>query len=346
MKELVEKNKILQITVGSRLYGTHNINSDLDMSGIFIAPRSYYLGLSNVEQVDHSIVSKHANGKNDSDAIDFTMYELRKFVKLALDNNPNIIEQLFCPKDKVIFENILGRKLLDHAYLFPWKGASKKFLGYAYGQRHKMVIKTDNYTNLNSFNDWLNYHLANPRTEEKMKHEFYSNQLLAELRDIKITGVKFHEHHALVGDINISLTDKLSKVHAKVKDRLSKVGNREELYTKYGYDVKFGQNLVRLMFEGKELLTTGKLEYPLKERQMLLDIRNGLWKREDIIAYSEQLEAEIETLEDTSDLPSKPRYDEIEKLLIDMVEEHWASVGKHPFFDHKNQVKVFQENNK
>lgn len=84
-------------------------------------------------------------------------------------------------------------------------------------------------------------------------------------------------------------------------------------------------HLVRLMLEGKELLTTGKLEYPLKEREMLMDIRTGKWTRDDIIKYSEQLEAEIETLETTSELPSKPRYDEIERLLMNMVEYHWSN---------------------
>jgi hypothetical protein len=214
--------------------------------------------------------------------------------------------------------------LLANAHLFPHKGLKQKFLGYAFSQKHKMMIKTDNYTGLNSFNEWLEENMRNPREETKGNGQMFSNQLLAELREWKLPGIKFHEHHATVGDMNISCTDKLSKVYAKVKERLSKVGNREELYTKYGYDVKFGMHLVRLMMEGKELLLTGKLEYPLVGRDMLMDIRTGKWTREDIIKYSEQLEAEIEALETVSDLPSKPRYDEIEKLLIGMVEDHWS----------------------
>lgn len=325
MKELVEKNKIAQFEVGSSVYGASTPESDTDYMGIFIAPKRFYLGLDTVQEVDLSIVSKKENGRNDKDAIDSKYYELRKFVKLLMENNPNILSSMYTPDDKKIFENHLGRKLFLNRDLFPYKGLKQKYLGYAFSQKHKMVIKTDNYTGLTKFYDWLVNYIVNPREKEKHELEWYSNQLLAELREVKsLNGiVKFHEHHALIGDINISLTDKLSKVFNKVQDRLSKVGNREELYTKYGYDVKFGMHLVRLMLEGKELLTTGKLEYPLKDRQLLLDIRGGLWKREDIISYSEQLEAEIETLEATSDLPSKPRYEEIETLLINMVEEHW-----------------------
>jgi predicted nucleotidyltransferase len=330
MKTLVEQNKILQVVVGSQTYGTSTPESDTDYTGILIAPKRYYLGLDKLEEVDCSVISKREDGKNDKDAIDSKFYELRKFIKLAIENNPNILEILFTPKDKIVFSNEFGALLLKNAELFPHKGLKQKFLGYSFSQKHKMLIKTSNYTTLNQFNDWLDENVKEPNEYNNLNsltkpYYYRSNQLFAELRpelylkDI----VKFHEHHALVGDINISLTDKLTKVHNKIKERLSKVGNREELYTKYGYDTKFGMHLVRLMLEGKELLLTGKLEYPLKGREMLLDIRNGKWTSDDIIKYSEQLEAEIEGLTEKSDLPSKPRYNEIENLLIEMVESHW-----------------------
>jgi hypothetical protein len=190
-----------------------------------------------------------------------------------------------------------------------------------------MLIKTDNYTNLNKFSDWLDENMKNPREDQKRNGEVWSNQLLAELRDRNIAGVKFHEHHALVGDINISLTDKLSKVNNKIKERLSKVGNREELYTKYGYDTKFGMHLVRLMLEGIELMETGELQYPLKDRNMLMDIRNGKWEREEIIRFADELEAQLGGMEQTSVLPARPRYNEVETLLISMVERYWDAKG-------------------
>lgn len=320
----LQKNKIYHCMVGSKLYGTNTPESDDDFSGIFIAPKEFYLGLNKVEEVDCSFTSKRDDGKNDTDAIDFKLYELRKFMKLAMENNPNILEHLFCNSEHIIDISAAGLNLLANRHLFPWKGLKQKFLGYAFSQKHKMTIKTDNYTNLNLFNDWLDENTYDANLAfNTMKYP--TNRLLAELRDKNIPGIKFYDSHATVGDINISLTDKLSKVRNKTKDRLSKVGNREELYTKYGFDTKFGMHLVRLMLEGKELLLTGELSFPLKHREMLLDIRNGKWKREDIIKYSEDLEAEIEQITDTCDLPSKPRFDEIEKLLIKTVEEHWRN---------------------
>jgi hypothetical protein len=236
LKMMADNNKILKVLTGSNLYGTNTPDSDFDYAGIMIADKRYYLGLDSVEEVDCSIVSKQVTGKNDKDAVDFKLYEFRKFVRLAMGNNPNILEILFAPQSNIVFKNEFGQRLLDNAHLFPYRGLKQKFLGYAFTQKHKMVIKTDNYTNLTMFGSWLLDNLRNPREDHKIEGEFYSNQLLAELREKSIPGVKFYEHHALVGDINISLTDNLSKVETKIRSRLSKVGNREELYTKYGYD--------------------------------------------------------------------------------------------------------------
>ena len=325
--ENIDDFKILEIITGSNLYGTNTPSSDLDYGGIFIAPKDYYLGLKKIEQFDRSVVSKLESGKNSKDAVDFTMYELRKFITLAIDNNPNITEYLFTPQDKVVYSNSFGDLLLQNAQMFPYKGLKDKFLGYAFSQKHKMIIKVDNYEGLKIALDWLQEQcgITDPNfacvgLQDKTRHK----RLLAEFRDTAPKSFKYDHHNVVIGDLSISIKDTLYKTFLKVRDRLSKVGNREELYTKYGFDTKFGMHLVRLMLEGRELLETGKLEYPLKDRQMLLDIRSGKWTKEDVIAYSEQLEAEMDGVAEKSSLPSKPRYKEVEELLMSMVEEWWA----------------------
>ena len=326
MEALVNDNKILETITGSFLYGTNVETSDKDYVGIFIAPTKYYLGLEKVEEVDLSIVSKLENGKNSEDAIDRKYYEFRKYIKLAIENNPNILSMLFASDNCITYSGMFGMGLLDMRKDFLHKGLTERYLGYAFSQKHKMIIKTDNYTGLKKFDEWLDDNLVSPNLgTPKDPSEYYSNQLLAELRTIKsLNGiVKFSSQNAAIGDINISLTDKLSKVRAKIKQRLSKVGNREELYTKYGYDVKFGMNLVRLMLEGHELLETGNLIYPLTDRQTLLDIRNGKWKREEIIQYAEDLEQDIKALREKSPLPSHPQYDKINEYLVKTVKGFW-----------------------
>ncbi len=322
-RKLTETNKILEMVTGSHLYGTNTETSDTDRMGIFIPSIEYFFGLKTVDEVDLSVVSKDENGKNNSDAEDIKFYSLNKFVKLAMENNPNILSQLFCNEPNILYMNYYGSMLLNSNHLFPHKGLAQKYIGYAMSQAHKMNIKTGNYDTLNQAHGWLKEKMYVKGEETK----YASQQLLAEFRSIGIPGVKFYDSHATIGDINISLTDKLSKVYNKVVDRLSKVGNREELYIKYGYDVKFGMHVVRLLSEGKELLTTGHLEYPLKNREMLLDIRKGKYTQEEIMSMMNEGVKELDELVKTSKLPSKPRYEEIERLLIGLNKDFLKDTG-------------------
>jgi len=45
----------------------------------------------------------------------------------------------------------------------------------------------------------------------------------------------------------------------------------------YGFDTKYAMHMLRLGFQGVELLTTGRLSLPMREpeRSYLLDVRRG-----------------------------------------------------------------------
>ena len=110
VKGLFNKNQldivhdfICIIRTGSHLYGVATEDSDLDLSGIFTAKEDYYIGLLNVEQIQSNIVSKNDIGRNTKDAIDCTVYDFRKYIKLLIQNNPNILEQLFVNNDNIIY---------------------------------------------------------------------------------------------------------------------------------------------------------------------------------------------------------------------------------------------------
>lgn len=138
-REIAEKNKILVVRTGSHLYGTNRPESDEDFVGIFMPSEEYVYGFKRVDEVDMSIHSKDENNRNTKDAIDIKYYEFRKFVKLAMENNPNILEILFVNKENIIYVNEIGQKLLDMAERFPHQGAKQKFTGYALSQKGKLI---------------------------------------------------------------------------------------------------------------------------------------------------------------------------------------------------------------
>ena len=140
------KNKILECIIGSNLYGTNTPDSDKDYIGIFIADEEYYIGLKNVEEIDESIIKKDESGKNTKEAVDKKYYEIRQFFKLAIQNNPNIVEILFMNQDNIIQSHMVWDLIQSYRdWFLNSKQIKNRFLGYAMSQKHKMFVKLENY---------------------------------------------------------------------------------------------------------------------------------------------------------------------------------------------------------
>jgi len=272
-----------------------------------IPTKALVFGFHRVEEVNLSITDKDEAGKNTQNAVDRKLYEFRKFVKLAMENNPNIIEQLFVNEPNIVYINDAGRALLEEKYKFPHKGLVKKFKGYAFSQKHKMIIRTDKFHELENAFGYLKAY-----AEQK--------ELLIELKDKFLPFIKFNKDYCVIGDLNLQKGIYVKKAVSMIEERLSKVGHRKNLITKYGFDTKFASHLVRLLLEGKELVSTGEIAFPLSYKQTVLDIKEGKWTIKEVLDYAEQLEAETDIAAEKSELPSKPRFDEIEQFTINLLE--------------------------
>lgn len=307
LKKIATDNKILEIKIGSHLYGTNTPTSDVDYSGVFLPTKELVFGFQRVEEIDLSVTDKDEAGKNTQNAIDKKLYEFRKFVKLAMDNNPNIIEQLFINEANIIYINDIGRALLAERYKFPHQGLVKKFKGYAFSQKHKMIIRTEKFHELeNAFNYLKDY------ADQKA--------ILVELRDKFLPFMKFNNDYCVIGDLNLQKSLLVKKAVSMIEERLSKVSNRKTLITKHGYDTKFASHLIRLLLEGKELINTGEIIFPLSYRQTILDIKQGKWTIKEVLDYADLLEVEIDKAAEKSELPKEARFNEIEKFTINLLE--------------------------
>ena len=113
------------------------------------------------------------------------------------------------------------------------------------------------------------------------------------------------------------VTVTIKKAKKMLADRLAKFGSRQELVSKYGYDTKFASHLIRLLKEGKELLVTSDLKFPLAYRGSLRAIRAGKFSMDDVLSFAGVIESEVESLYDVTGLPHYPNRELVEKFVID-----------------------------
>lgn len=306
----VEKRTIYRVKHGSHAYGLNIESSDVDEKGVCIEPIEYHFGfLHNFEQQELLVSKGHEK--------DVTIYSLKKFVKLASDCNPNIIEILFVDDCDVLFCDEFGEMLRNERQSFLSRKARHTFSGYAISQLKR----------IKSHRNWL----LNPPKNEPNRKDFslgettkVSRSELGAFEQLVKSGVEVE----LPKDVlNLFLREKQYQVAKSTYDQYVnwvKTRNpvRSELEKKHFFDTKHGMHLIRLMRMCKEILQTGKVNVKRHDREELLAIRNGMMSYDELIDSAEKLEKECELLYETSCLPNSPNRNKLDKLIVDMTQKY------------------------
>lgn len=145
-------NTIALVNSGSAMYGSNTKDSDFDCVGIVIPPKEclfphltggYIFGYDTkpkhvFEQwIQHGVVNE-TTGRD----YDFTVYNIAKYLALAKDNNPNILEILFASQDCILHSTRVFEYLREHRKEFLSKKAWHTYKGYAFAQSVKMKSQT------------------------------------------------------------------------------------------------------------------------------------------------------------------------------------------------------------
>lgn len=308
-------NVILKVKAGSHLYGLNTASSDEDFIGIYLNTPEEMLGLNSSEFIDESIVSKREDcNKNDKDAVDCTYHELRKYCKLALNANPTMLELLFADEKNIVECNEYGRMLLNNKHLFLSTKIKHSYVGYAFSQKKKSQVKSENLRDL--------YFARDEFVKIKNKSDMLYDYLEVIRKSLGDKNWK-HPDYIQFGDLRFN-NQKVRDAISKIDNRIDKASHRADGMLEHGMDFKFISHTLRLLSEGEELLTTGDLKFPLKERDLLLSIKLGELKPSEVMKIIDEREEKLEKihLENTSPLPHKPDFNSVNDMVVSIYKEY------------------------
>jgi predicted nucleotidyltransferase len=251
-KEMAERTTIIRVPCGSTVHGLHVPGTDdRDEMGVCVEDAQCMLGFDEFDQYIYRTATERT-GKIDAPSqpgdLDLTIYSLRKFLRLALQGNPQLLQLLFVPESMCITRTAVGQRLQELAPFIISKQAGARYLGYMQAQR---------------------YRLLGERGQKNVK--------------------------------------------------------RPELEEKYGYDTKYAMHVLRLCFQGVEMMSTGKITIPMKEpdRTFTYAVRRGEYTLQEALTKAGELERELKDLIANGPLMDTPDRDGIEKWMIRTYEAAW-----------------------
>lgn len=306
--EHLGSNIILLTTGGSHAYGTNVETSDLDIRGIAIERPEEIIGLLNFEQFENK-------------ETDTTIYGFRKFINLVSNANPNVLEMLGTKEEHLFKLSKEGKLLRDNVDIFFSKKVVHSFGGYATAQLRRLqnALVRDSYPQpekekhiLNSIKNQMATFCDRYKsiTENELKlyidksdKEDYDTEIFI---DINLKHYPLRDLKNMYSEMSNVITD-----YDKLNGRNKK---KDELHLN-----KHAMHLIRLLIMGTEILKgEGINTYRRKDREFLLDIRNGKYSYEEIFELVDKYEKEFKYASEYTELPSKPNFNKINELVMEI----------------------------
>lgn len=131
------KDSILTCYRGSQAHNTYVPNSDpnsiddIDVMAISVPTLDHYFGLQQY--------GSRGTKEFWEEEWDCVCYEVMKFMSLLEKGNPNVLSQLWCRDEDVLFMREEGHVLRRERDMFTTKQVYHSFLGYAHSQLKKMT---------------------------------------------------------------------------------------------------------------------------------------------------------------------------------------------------------------
>jgi len=340
---------IFECISGSRAYGLDTPSSDTDIRGVFILPENEFYSMNYIGQVNN-------------ETNDIVYYELRKFVALCANNNPNILELLNVPKECVLYRHPIFDQF--EATTFLSKKCEASFANYAFtqikkarGLKKKIVNPMEKERK--SVLDFCFVHVEGKSIglkellrEKNLQQENCGLSKVPHMKncynlyhnsDIPYKGVIKNEYanevalsHIPKGEKPLVLLffnlENYSSYCKQYKEYWQWVDNRNE--NRYAntmrhgknYDAKNMMHTFRLLHMAKEIAEKGTINVKRSNREELLAIKEGKFEYDDLVKRAEKLKEELAHLFLASPLEELPNLNKINKLLVEVRQSFYQEI--------------------
>lgn len=270
---------------GSFLYGTNLPTSDTDYKVIYLPNKESMLVNSWPYSFSRNTGNEHSKNTKDDVDIEFNslhkfIYELGKGDTGALD-----VAYSFTNHDAVVYMAPEMNDFFNNVEKFYDITNLKSYLGYAQAQAMKYSVKGERLSLIKQCVLWLEEH---QEYKDSKVSEFYKEFLdscgtgnlcfLSEDKYIHILGSDY------------MLTNNYSYFFNCLKKKENKYGERAKIvyesFSKKGVsaDWKALSHAYRCICQVQELLNEGRINFPLKDAEKIIRIKQGLENFQDVVS--------------------------------------------------------------
>ena len=298
---------------GSYAYGTNTEGSDIDIRGCTLNSKADLLGMGRFEQVADT-------------GTDTVVYAFNKLLALLTSCNPNTIELLGCKPEHYLVLAPIGKQLIDQRKMFLSRRAAISFGGYASQQLRQLenALAHDAYP-----------------AEAKERHimgscentvftfpERYRN---FSPEQIRLSVAQVDGEPQVVADIHMEQVP-LRTLTGMVSELVEIARNYDKLHHRNmkkddAHLNKHAMHLVRLYLMCLDILEKEEIvTYRAADHDLLMDIRNGRYQREDHTFSSafydllNDLEKRLDYAREHTSLPEAPDLARIEAFQMEVNE--------------------------
>jgi len=321
--------KLVTIKFGSHLYGTSTPASDIDFKSVHV-PAARDLLLQRAKgSINTARVKKE---KNLPGEVEEESYSLQRYLQLAAEGQTVALDMLFAPEWSMTEPpSAEWREIAANRDKLATK-KSAAFLGYCRQQANKYGIKGSRVAAARAALARLD-HLIEASGRPTRLGAFAAEiaEVIGEyssIVDIQVGDTDQIVRHWDVCGRKLPFTSSVGNAHDVVQKLVDEYGQRAlQAESQQGVDWKALSHAVRVGHQAIELLSTGRVTFPLPNAEHVLAIKTGKYPYQEVAAEIEYLLEAVENAAAQSSLPQEPDRAWIEAFVLDVYGREVAPIG-------------------